>query len=452
MTIDRDGGISRREFVAAAGTAAVAALVPDPMGAADVKKRRYAIVGNGIRGSTMWGRDLVDRYGDVLEFVGLCDVNPLRAEASRRLLGVTCPTFTRIEELFDRAKPDLLAITTVCSTHAELIVKALDRGIDVLTEKPMVTDEAQCQAVLDAEKRTGKKIVVTFNYRYAPKHQKIKEVLLSGEIDRVTSVDFSWYLDIQHGADYFRRWHRLREKSGSLWVHKATHHFDLVNWWLDADPVEVSAFGSLSHYGRKGPFRSTNCRPCPHKAECPFYWDIAKDPRLVALYVDTEKADGYLRDGCVFKEDVNIPDTMNAVVRYSSGVTMSYSLNTFMPFEGYRLAFNGTKGRLEVRDYERQAWDPGEETEIHVSRNFGPRVKVELPKAAGGHGGGDDRLRNLIFRKAVMPEYMKLPDSRAGALSCLTGIAALKSMDADRPVKIADLVGGADSKAFSSPI
>jgi predicted dehydrogenase len=440
MTIDRDGGISRREFVAAAGTAAVAALVPDPMGAADVKKRRYAIVGNGIRGSTMWGRDLVDRYGDVLEFVGLCDVNPLRAEASRRLLGVTCPTFTRIEELFDRAKPDLLAITTVCSTHAELIVKALDRGIDVLTEKPMVTDEAQCQAVLDAEKRTGKKIVVTFNYRYAPKHQKIKEVLLSGEIGRVTSVDFSWYLDIQHGADYFRRWHRLREKSGSLWVHKATHHFDLVNWWLDADPVEVSAFGSLSHYGRKGPFRSTNCRPCPHKAECPFYWDIAKDPRLVALYVDTEKADGYLRDGCVFKEDVNIPDTMNAVVRYSSGVTMSYSLNTFMPFEGYRLAFNGTKGRLEVRDYERQAWDPGEETEIHVSRNFGPRVKVELPKAAGGHGGGDDRLRNLIFRKAVMPEYMKLPDSRAGALSCLTGIAALKSMDADRPVKIADLV------------
>jgi predicted dehydrogenase len=439
MTNDHDGGMSRREFVAAAGTAAVAAFVPDPMGAADAKKRRYAIVGNGIRGTTMWGRDLVDRYGDVLEFVGLCDVNPLRAEASRRLVGVTCPTFTRIEELFDRAKPDLLAITTVCSTHAELIVKALDRGIDVLTEKPMVTDEAQCQAVLDAEKRAGKKIVVTFNYRYAPKHQKIKEVLLAGEIGRVTSVDFSWYLDIRHGADYFRRWHRLRE-SGSLWVHKSTHHFDLVNWWLDADPVEVSAFGSLSHYGRKGPFRSTNCRPCSHKAECPFYWDIAKDPRLVALYVDTEKADGYLRDGCVFKEDVNIPDTMNAVIRYSNGVTMSYSLNTFMPFEGYRLAFNGTKGRLEVRDYERQAWDPGEETEIHVSRNFGQRAKVELPKAAGGHGGGDDRLRDLIFRKAAMPDYMKLPDSRAGALSCLTGIAALKSMDADRPVKIADLV------------
>ena len=247
-------------------------------------------------------------------------------------------------------------VTTVDATHEGCIVKALERGVDVMTEKPMVMDERQCQSVLDAEKRTGRKIVVTFNYRYAPKHQKIKELLLSGAIGRVTSVDFSWYLDTTHGADYFRRWHRLRARSGSLWVHKATHHFDLVNWWLGADPVEVSAVGSLQRYGKQGPFRSTNCRPCPHKSECQYHWDITKSPRLVELYVDCERADGYQRDGCVFKEDVDIPDTMNAVVKYSTGVTMSYSLNTFMPMEGYRIAFNGTKGRLEVRDYERQPW------------------------------------------------------------------------------------------------
>ena len=74
---------------------------------------------------------------------------------------------------------------------------------------------------------------------------------MSGAIGHVTSVDFSWYLDATHGADYFRRWHRLREKSGSLWVHKATHHFDLVNWWLDADPVEVTAAGALELYGKQ---------------------------------------------------------------------------------------------------------------------------------------------------------------------------------------------------------
>jgi predicted dehydrogenase len=284
-------------------------------------------------------------------------------------------------------------------------------------------------------------VIVTFNYRFAPKHQKIKEILLAGEIGPVSSVDFSWYLDTIHGADYFRRWHRLRAKGGSLWVHKATHHFDLVNWWLDADPEVVTAAQSLNNYGSKGPFRSTNCRPCPHKANCSYYWDITKSQRLVDLYVGPEKVDGYLRDGCVYKEDVDVPDTMNAVVHYSNGVNMSYSLNTFMPLEGYRLAFNGPRGRLEVRDYERQPWDPGEETEMYLIKNFGQRVKVEIPNMGeSGHGGGDDRLRDLIFRNPEVPAHLRLPDSRAGAMSCLTGIAALRSGDLGRPVKISELL------------
>jgi predicted dehydrogenase len=303
----------------------------------------------------------------------------------------------------------------------------------------MVIDEQQCQSVLDAEKRTGRKIGVTFNYRYAPKHQKIKELLLAGAIGRVTSVDFAWFLDTSHGADYFRRWHRLRSQGGSLWVHKSTHHFDLVNWWLDADPVEVNAFGSLQKYGKQGPFRHSHCRPCPHKAQCHYHWDITKSPRLVSLYADCEKADGYLRDGCVFKEDVDIPDTMNAVVKYSNGVQMSYSVNTFMPIEGYRLAFNGTEGRLEVRDYERQPW-AAPETEMHLIQNFGERREIVIPPAEGGHGGGDDVLRDLVFRGITLPEHMRLPGSRAGAMSCLTGIAARKSMDAGKPVRIADLI------------
>jgi predicted dehydrogenase len=435
--------VSRRTFMAVTGAAA-AATVLEGSAFADAKapgRRRIALVGTGIRGTTMWGTGIVNKYKDVIEFVGLCDLNPLRAEAGKKKLGVSCPTFTDVDVMLDTVKPDALIVTTVCAEHAGCIVKALDRGIDVITEKPMVTDEKQCQAVLDAEKRNKKNIVVTFNYRFAPKHQKIKEVLLAGEIGTVSSVDFSWYLDNVHGADYFRRWHRLEERSGSLWVHKATHHFDLINWWLDADPVEVRAFGDLHQYGSKGPFRSTNCRPCPHKDKCSYYWDITTKPELVELYVNTEKGDGYLRDGCVYKEDVNIADTMNAVVRYSNGVNMSYSLNAFMPIEGYRLAFNGTKGRLEIRDFERQPWPAPAETEISLIRSFPGKVeKIEIPKAEGGHGGGDDVMRDIIFRKTQVPDYMKLPGSRAGALSCLTGVAARQSARQGRPVKISDLI------------
>jgi predicted dehydrogenase len=427
-------------MTAAGGAAAVSLMPAAGWAASPGARRRYALVGTGIRGTTMWGRDLVQRYADAVEFVGLCDVNPLRVEVGKKALGVSCPTFTDLGTMLSSVKPDALIVTTVDATHADCIVQALEKGIDVITEKPMVIDDAQCRRVLEAEKRTGRRLVVTFNYRYAPKHVKIKELLLAGEIGPVSSVDFSWYLDTRHGADYFRRWHRLRAKGGSLWVHKATHHFDLVNWWLGAEPEVVSAVQSLNNYGRKGPFRHTHCRACPHKSECAYYWDINTAPRLVDLYVGPEKADGYHRDGCVFREDVDIPDTMNAVVRYSNGVNMSYSLNTFMPLEGYRLAFNGPKGRLEVRDYERQPWDPGEETEMYLIRNFGKREKIDIPKPEGGHGGGDDRLRDLIFRNPSVPEYMRLPDSRAGAMSCLTGIAALKSGDLGRPIKISELL------------
>ena len=163
------------------------------------------------------------------------------------------------------------------------------------------------------------------------------------------------------------------------------------------------------------------------------------------LFASAEDGDGYYRDGCVYREDVDIYDSMAATVKYSNGVQMSYSLNAAMPIEGYRLAFNCELGRLEVRDYERQPWAVAEETEMHVIKSgktgaAGTRTKVEIPQISGGHGGGDDRLRDLIFRNAQVPDHMRLPDSRAGAMSCLTGIAARKSIEQKKPIKIADLV------------
>jgi predicted dehydrogenase len=445
--VSDSSSISRREFVKTAGTVAAGASlagVSPLLAAPQSAKRRYAIVGTGDRGTGMWGRPIREQYGDVVDFVGLCDPNGKRALTSKGIIGADCPTFTSFDEMCDKAKPNLLMVTTVDNFHHEYIVKALDRGMDVMTEKPMVIDEKQCQAVLDAEKRNNKKIVVTFNYRYAPKHRTVKEVLMSGEIGKVLSVDFAWYLDVIHGADYFRRWHRLRRGGGSLFVHKATHHFDLVNWWLGADPVEVVADGQLRVYGKNGPFRHTHCRPCPHKAQCRFHYDVTTNENRMRLYVANEDVDNYHRDGCVFREDIDIFDTMSALIKYSSGATMAYSLNAHMPFEGFRVAFNGELGRLEVRDHERQPWDVPDEddTEIYLTRSFGKRRRVPLVAAstAGGHGGGDTRLRDLIFRNASAPDHMKLPDSRAGAMSCLTGIAARKSVDEKRPIRIADLV------------
>ncbi len=435
--------VDRRGFVTTAGTAAAGLLLGSrivPAVVTPLERLSYAIIGTGHRATGMWGKDIAERYKDVVEFVGLCDKNPLRVEAGKKLIGVDCLTFTDFDKMLDTTKPQTVMVTTVDSTHHIFIKRALEKGVNVITEKPMVTDAKDCQSVLAAEKKHGRNIIVTFNYRYAPKHEKIKNIIASGEIGKVTSVDFAWYLDTRHGADYFRRWHRLKSGGGSLWVHKATHHFALINWFLAADPVEVTAYGALNVYGKNGAFRHTNCRSCPHKTKCPFYWDVTKDARLTKLYSECESFDGYNRDGCVYKDDVDIYDTMSAIVRYSNGSSLAYSLNAAMPIEGYRLAFNGTKGRLEVRDYERQPWDAPRNSTAFLSKNFGKHEELDMPQVGGGHFGGDDRLRETIFRKADFGEHLRLPSARAGAMSCLTGIAARTSIEQQRPVKINELV------------
>lgn len=456
--------MDRRTFVEKTTAATAGALVL-PSYANVVKdfpkaKTRVALVGTGIRGSTFWGKNLVDNYSDILEFVGLCDINQGRVEFVKNYMGVNCPTFTDFDEMMNSSDPDLLIVTTVDATHNEFIVKGLDYGINVLTEKPLTTDEVKCQSILDAERRSGKKLIVGFNYRYGAHATKIKELLVQDKVGKMTSVDFHWYLNVYHGASYFRRWHGLRDRSGTLLVHKATHHFDLLNWWIDSDPVEVYAFGSLEHYGKNNAFRGNNCRDCSHRQKCNFHWDITEDKMLVDLYVKNEKYDNYIRDNCLWREEIDIYDKMAVQIKYANDVQVSYSLTTYSPYEGWRVAFNGFDGRLDswldipweteemieqsrlhAQEMDQQNQSEGEYyDEIMLSRNFGGYELVKVPRTRTGHGGGDQRLQDDIFRNTGSNDPLKhAAGSRDGAMSALIGIAARKSIEESRPVKIEEL-------------
>ncbi len=442
--------ISRRQFLASSGAitgAALASTQPAFASAVDElsaipqqrKKLRVALVGTGSRGCGMWGRDLVRMYPDQLTFVGLCDNNPGRLATGKRLIGVECPTYTDFEQMMQETKPDLLMVCSMDSTHHTFIVRAMELGAEVLTEKPMSIDEQKIQAIIDAEKRTGKNCRVTFNYRYSPHRVKMWELLRSGEIGELTSVDFHWYLDTSHGADYFRRWHRLIECGGSLWVHKASHHFDLLNWWIGSDPESVYALGALDHYGKNGTCPAENCRACPQATKCPFFFDILKNDTYKQLYVDNEQYDGYHRDGCVFRKDANIFDKMAATIKYKNNVQVSYSLTAYSPYEGYRIAFNGTKGRIDAWIEESRPVSDKNYDEIVLFRNFGKREYIQIPFGTSGHGGGDDLLRNQVFLPDTPDPYQQCAGIRDGALACLVGIAARKSIASGQPVQIADL-------------
>lgn len=435
--------LTRRNFIAT-GTALASAMMMDPLQVqsqsmmADGKKR-VAIVGTGSRALGMWSKDVQQSYPDKVEFVGLCDINPGRLEYFRKAAGFNCATFTDFEKMMKEVKPDTLIVTTVDATHHQFIIRGMELGANIITEKPMTTDEEKCEAILQAEKKTGKKVTVTFNYRYSPHRAKLYELLRSGAIGDLTSVDFHWYLDTSHGADYFRRWHRLKEKGGSLWVHKATHHFDLLNWWIESDPAEVYATGTLDFYGKNNTFRHTNCRPCPHKDKCNFYFDITRRQSYMDLYVAHEKHDGYLRDGCVWKEDINIYDKMAATIRYANGVQVSYSLTTYSPYEGYRIAFNGTKGRLDAWIEESNPIEEKPYDEIVLSKNFGKREFIRVPHGTSDHGGGDKLLKDKIFGGVVEDPLHQSASVRDGALSILVGIAARNSCETGKPIRISEL-------------
>src|SRR3972149_628918 len=186
----------------------------------------------------------------------------------------------------------------------------------------MTITAGKCQKIIDTIQETGKRLRVTFNYRYSPPRTQIKHLLLSGVIGQILSVDFHWLLDFSHGADYFRRWHREKENSGGLLVHKATHHFDLVNWWISSIPVSVYATGHRRFYTPRQAEvfqlhnRSERCLGCAEMNRCNFYFDLRKYEDLTRLYLDNEQFDGYFRDRCVFSDQIDIEDSMNLLVEY----------------------------------------------------------------------------------------------------------------------------------------
>lgn len=423
-------------------------------------RRRYAVVGLGSRARFFY-QAIASTFRETGELVAFCDMNQGRMDYANSMLVNECgsdpvPTYRawEFEEMINETRPDIIIVTTIDRTHHRYIIKAMELGLDVITEKPMTTDAEKCQAILDAVKKTGRNLRVTFNYRYAPYNTKIRELIMDGVIGEVNSVHFEWLLDTQHGADYFRRWHRDKRNSGGLLVHKSTHHFDLVNFWLGARPKIVFAMGDLLFYGRENAenrglrqfyYRGTGSEAA--KGD-PFALDLRTNPQLERMYLQAEKHDGYLRDQSVFGDGISIEDTMGVMVRYDTNAILTYSLNAYMPWEGYRVAFNGTKGRMQVSVCESSYISGGahvsaegavQAKDITVFPMFDEPYNVPVEEAKGGHGGGDPVMLNDLFGQPTEDRFRRAASHLDGALSILVGIAANKSIQTGQAVRVAEL-------------
>ncbi|NUR27962.1 MAG: Gfo/Idh/MocA family oxidoreductase [Catenulispora sp.] len=429
---------------------------------------RYAVVGTGSR-AEMFVRSLVRDHRETASLVALCDPNQIRRAAYQRMVeqwGGSAPPAYPAEDftaMLGKERVDTVIVTTVDSTHETYIVAALAAGCDVVCEKPMTTDAVSCRRILETARATGRNVTVTFNYRFNPVHEQVKRLLDEGAVGTVGSVHFEWLLDVRHGADYFRRWHRDKANSGGLAVHKSGHHFDLVNWWLGAKPEEVYAQGRLFFYGEAGREHGhardyDRAHGSAEARDDPFALQLADHPKLRELYLDAEPADGYVRDRNVFAPGVTIEDDLALLVRYDTGATMTYHLTAYAPWEGYRLMVNGSEGRLELEVVESDHVDParagalkgaalhGAEAAVEqggVSLRLRPywRKPVDIPLSGvkrEGHGGADAAMTAVLFGGATDPLH-RSATAVDGALALATGLAANRSLETGAPVRTDDL-------------
>jgi predicted dehydrogenase len=437
-------------------------------------KRRYVVIGTGHR-VRMYLDAMAGDHRDVADLVGLIEPNPGRlavhvdrlAAAGLDMTDVLTGAPGDLEDVIAKARADRAIITSPDFTHAGLIVRCLDAGVDVVVEKPLTIDPAGTRLIAQAVARSGRQVVVTHNYRYSPRNSGLKELVKSGAIGTPLSVTFEWVLDTAHGADYFRRWHRDKANSGGLLIHKASHHFDLVNWLLADFPVAVYARGGVRFYGAE----NASARGMPARPErgthdgnhSPWELDLRADPQLKALYLDNEAHDGYRRDQDVFGAGVTTEDNLAVIVDYGRGATLSYALNAHAPWEGYRIAVNGDAGRVELDVVERAAVlvdpqghvvvDPSAVPEsssrtggqrLTLQRHWESARDVPIEEGEGGHGGGDALLLSDVFR-GPGDDWLERPSSWVdGVRSIAVGMAGNESLRTGLPVAVTALGLGVD--------
>lgn len=407
--------------------------------------KTYAFAGASSRALSMYVKPMVKDFSEDCKVLGIYDANIGRARKVSELAG-GLPVFEDFETMLRETKPDCVIVTTVDAYHSDYIIKSLEMGCDVITEKPMTIDAERCRAILAAEQATGHKVTVTFNYRYAPFTTKLKELVANGEIGDVFSVHFEWLLTRNmtfgaHGTSYFRRWNARMEKSGGLLVHKSTHHFDMVNWIIGQHPAKVSAFGKLNLYGAKNaPFKGERCSTCNYSQKCEFYYELTDFDKQ--FYVANEKFDGYLKDNCIYADDINIYDTMAVTVQYDRGAVMSYALNATTPYEGWHMSINGSRGRIEATNYETGVQSKALENCIKVFDLDDNVTDYRITKSTGGHGGGDERLLRMLFLENIPDPLGHSAGSNDGAYSILIGAAANLSIREERVVDIESLLKG----------
>ena len=410
------------------------------------------IIGAGNRGNVYAA--YAEKFPEAMKIVGVSDILVYRTKRLSDKHGVAPEMrFGHFREVFASGKKlaDAVVIATPDDRHYEPCMKALELGYDVLLEKPVAQTEKECKAILRQAKKYGRIVGVCHVLRYAPYFLAMKEVVDSGVLGQIVSIQHLEAIRYAHMAhSYVRGNWRDSNETTPIILAKSCHDLDILRWIIGKPCKSIVADGNLFFFKKENapegaPMYCTD--GCPHADKCPYnaitiytklkqhlgVFDLEgnRDPEFILSRLKDPRYSNYAR--CVFHCDNNQPDHYVADMMFDGGVSVSFAMSAFVSHGSRRTRIMGTMGFLDGDLTQFTVWD-------YLTRT--PKVwnrKVsDIPEYRGsGHGGGDLALARDFVEAVAWQDPGRLSSSIDVSLeSHMMGFAAERSRRSGKKEKV----------------
>jgi predicted dehydrogenase len=404
-------------------------------------KIKVGIIGFGNRGYS-FALPLCGKYfKNKAELIGIYDSQPRKVKIAKEWLETRSSKTVAVDELseFLKLDMDIIMICTPQSEHAENACAVLQAGKNVFLEKPMARNVKECDFILNAAKASGKELFMGFNLRHHAVCAKLKEMISQGLIGKpqnIVCTDF-----YSGGYSYFRRWHRMHVNSGGLMVEKGCHSLDLINWYMDSEPVKVVAFGGLDKFkplAEAGQY----CSDCSKADSCEYYID--KDDIAVEVKQNNDLNPEWVLgtpniDVCVFNSEKDTLDNHNVLIEYANGCRATYVesfTSSVKARSGRQFIINGTKGQIWASLDERKINFFPEKVCSNPKQS--PLITYNIPEETGSHGGADNQMLDYTFACLSGKHSNEKMRPEAGRRAILVASAAEKSVTESQIINLAE--------------
>ena len=377
-----------------------------------MKKLTFAILGMGNRG-TVYAKNICN-YPDRAQVVAISDTRRVRLDSANKFLQLDeSRLFASAEQLLEQPKlADMMVVATQDAQHKDHAIRALEKGYDLILEKPISNRLQDVADIADAAKKLGRTVFVSHVLRYTPFYRQIKELLQQGTVGRIMAVEACEYVGYYHQAHSFVRgnWHSL-EQCCPMILAKSCHDMDILLWLIDEPCLRVNSFGDLSYFKRENApadsaERCRDCKvPCPYNAQKFYLKSIPGWPANV-LHPEPDEENilkaldetDYGR--CVFKMDNDVVDHQTCNMQFANGAVATFHMSAFNSLQTRYIRIMGTEGEVWGRMSDKKVfWQRFGEEQPH---------EIDLSAAlvnASGHSGGDSGLVYDVIRYMQGEEF-----------------------------------------------